>query len=174
MRSVHFFERRPEALPITTPPDRENAVRQKLQRLDGVDASNVEIENQNETLAVTGTVNRLPDNDRILEAIGAIRGVENVIVSLTVKPEQRPDNAVEQDVITVLKADPAMANVEPNVSVETGIVTLPEKAQSWAEKRPARQPHFASVHSPLPRQGPGACTDGTSISALRRNARSSV
>ncbi len=155
MRSVHFFARRPEALPITTPPERENAVRQKLQRRDGVDASNVEIENQDETLTVTGTVNRLPDSDRILEAIGAIRGIKNVIVSLTVKPEQRPDNVVEQDVIAALKADPAMANVDPNVSVETGIVTLPEKAQSWAEKRPPRHPHFASVHSPPPPPGPG-------------------
>lgn len=118
--------------------DIERAVRQRLDNFDGIDASRVNVRLQDGTAIVTGRVARLPDSDRVLEAVSAVRGVENVILELDVRAEERPDADIRDDVVAALKADPATTEADVDVTVTDSTVTLSGTTDSFAEKLLAR------------------------------------
>lgn len=113
----------------------EKAVQQKLKRLDGVDTSKLEIEASDRTVTVTGTVNSLLESDRIMEAISAVRGVNNVMTHFTVEPEKRADREIQQDVRDALVFDPVTSDAKTTVAVNNGVVTLTGEAKTWPEKQ---------------------------------------
>lgn len=111
------------------------AVTEKLGKLDGLDASNLTVAVSGRTVTVQGKLDHLPAGDRVLEAIQAVRGVDNVITSFAVEPQKRSDEAIRQDVRDSLAFDPVTSLATLEVSVENGRVTLDGTVRTWSEKQ---------------------------------------
>ena len=127
--------RTPQVQRTSTDDDVEQLVRKRLETIDGLESSRLRVEAENGIVTVTGTIGSLVERERILEAVSATRGVENVITSVSVESQRRSDEALRQDVRDALAFDPAVSRSDAQVAVSNGIVTLTGQARSWAEKR---------------------------------------
>ena len=121
--------------PKLTDENIQSAVEKKLKDLDGIDTSELQIETNDRTVTVTGTVDSLIETDRIMEAVSATRGVEGVLTNFTVEAEPRSDGEVKADVTAALEFDPVTSDDSINVAVNNGEVRLTGNAKTSAEKQ---------------------------------------
>lgn len=108
---------------------------EKLERLDGVDGSTLQVEVKDQVATISGTVRNLIESERIVEAASGVRGVADVVTRLAVEGPRRADRDVAQDVREALRADPVTADAEIESAVENGIVTLRGRASIWPEQQ---------------------------------------
>ncbi len=83
---------------------------------------------------LTGTVPHILAKERAVRIAEGVKGVRAVSDRLAVKPQERPDKAVAEDVKKALLMDPATDSYEVDVKVENQVVTLTGKVDSWAER----------------------------------------
>lgn len=111
------------------------AAHHKLQQLDGVDTSRVNVTAHGGNVMVTGVVPSVGQANRIVDALNGVRGVTEVASDLAVQPEPRTDQEIAQDVREALERDPITFDASVKVAVENGRVTLRGRAHSWSEKQ---------------------------------------
>lgn len=111
------------------------AVRQRVGRLDGIDAENIKVLADGRTVTLSGPLRDRVSAVRIVEAASAVRGVENVIAEFDVRTDLRPPAELSKDVLAALAHDPSTADLAIDVSVDGTAVTLTGTVGSWPEKR---------------------------------------
>lgn len=110
------------------------AVETNLLLDEGVSAHLVDVDTTDGVVTLSGTVDNILAKERALKITESIKGVRSVINRITVKPVERNDEQIKDDIVNALLFDPATDSYELNVKVDDGTVTLTGTVQSWSEK----------------------------------------
>lgn len=112
-----------------------HAVEVELDIDDAVSAHLVDVMTSEGIVTLDGQVDTVLGKERAEKIALATKGVRSVVNRLDVKPMERTDTQVKNDVITALAVDPATESYEVDVKVTDGMVTLEGTVQSWQEKQ---------------------------------------
>lgn len=115
------------------------AVTQELLFDEAVPAHLVDIETNEGIVTLSGSVAHLLAKERAVRLAQTIMGVRGVVDNISVRPVERSDKEIEQDVRTALAMDPAIKSYEVNTNVEDQMIVLEGEVQSWAEKQLAQK-----------------------------------
>ncbi len=111
------------------------AIRERIAADLTLSSQNVTVASTAGVVNVNGSVDNLPNKDKVVRIAGAIRGVRAVVDDSVVRPVSRPDALILADVKSALHDDPATEKDAVEVTVENGIVTLKGDVDSWQEKQ---------------------------------------
>ncbi len=111
------------------------AVTQELLFDEAVPAHLVDIETNEGIVTLSGSVAHLLAGERAVRLAQAVMGVRGVVNNISVRPVERSDKEIEQDVISALAKDPATESYEVTAKVDDGMIVLEGEVQSWAEKQ---------------------------------------
>lgn len=101
-------------------------------------SSNIEAHVENGLVTLSGFADSLMDKqlaDTIAKRTVGVRAVANQVI---VKPSERTDEEIQDDVVKVLRANGAVDRPQAEVEVAGGVVALMGKVDSLAEKRIAK------------------------------------
>lgn len=85
-------------------------------------------------VTLTGAVQSLEAERKLLDATMAVPNVRNVVDHLVVDPAHRPDAAIRADVQSALERDPSVGTDSVQVEVNAGTVTLKGTLKEWQER----------------------------------------
>jgi len=100
-----------------------------------VDPHLIDVESNDGIVTLSGSVDTLLSSDQAVRVCESIKGVRSVVNNITVKPVQRSDEAVREDVENALLEDPAADSYEIKVRVDDAVVNLSGNVDSWVEKK---------------------------------------
>ncbi len=111
------------------------AIEADLDNTESLNAGRIRVSVDNGLVTLSGGVSSLMDKRRASTVVKRTRGVQGVLNQLIVKPTERSDDEIRDDVVTRLRANDSLERREIVVSVSNGEVALAGKLQSLAEKR---------------------------------------
>lgn len=88
---------------------------------------------------LSGRVNNILSKERAERLTGTVKGVRSVVNQIEVRPVEKTDPELKQDIQRSLLQDPATDSYEIQSSVENGEVTLQGNVHSYQEKELAEQ-----------------------------------
>jgi len=106
---------------------------------EGVLPNFVDVSTSHGIVTLSGSVADLLAKKRAVSIAESIRGVSAVVDTITVTPVSRPDQDIQQDILTALKDDPATEAYHVDVSVHDAVATLTGSVGSWAETQLAQE-----------------------------------
>jgi len=86
-------------------------------------------------VTLSGSVENLPDRQRVVATAKSVRGVTEVNDQLTVYALARPDDEIRADIQSALKQDPATKSYQTTVAVHDAVATLSGTVGSYAERQ---------------------------------------
>jgi osmotically-inducible protein OsmY len=95
----------------------------------------ITVRNDNGHITLMGTVDNLRVRDRAVRITQAVKGVEGVIDRMSVRPSDRSDREIREEVNNALLYDPAADSYEVDPVVVDGEVTLNGTVNSWQERQ---------------------------------------
>ena len=101
---------------------------------EGVSSHLIDITTDQGIVTLTGSIDNYLAHERTEKIARTLKGVRAVVNRLTVRPIERGDTEILNDVKEALLQDPASDSYEVAVEVENGVVTLSGNVDSWAEK----------------------------------------
>jgi osmotically-inducible protein OsmY len=102
---------------------------------DGVSSHLIDVSVIDGIVTLSGTVSTMMDRERAAILAESIKGVRAVVNQVSVKPIERSDADIKDDIVTAIMADTVTESWEIDVSVADGTVTLGGTTDNWAEKR---------------------------------------
>lgn len=111
------------------------AVEDGLARAKGVLPNNVDVSTSVGIVTLSGSVDNLPDKERVIKTAKSVRGVSEVIDQLTVYALARPDDEIRADIQAALHQDPATEAFQTTAAVHDAVATLTGSVGSYAEQQ---------------------------------------
>lgn len=110
------------------------ALENKLENAHGIpQATEISVEVENGIVTYFGAIDNMLAKERATRIAESITGVRSVINNLSVTSE-RPDQAIQTDVQDALNEDPATEDLDVQVQVQNGQVTLSGEVDSHQEQ----------------------------------------
>jgi len=104
-----------------------------------VSADLIDVSTADGVVTLSGTVSNLLAKEQAEDIALSIRGVVSVVNNIKVRPVERNDSIIEEDIKNAYLYDPATESFEIDVSSVNGIITLTGKVQSFQEKMLAEE-----------------------------------
>ncbi|MFW6107168.1 MAG: BON domain-containing protein [bacterium] len=111
------------------------AIETELALDDSVSAHLIDVETANGVVTLSGSVDNALGRDRAVEIAQAIKGTRSVVNRIKIKPVERTDEQIRDDVVAALAVDPAADAYQLDVQVQDAVVTLKGSVDAWAEKQ---------------------------------------
>lgn len=127
------------AVTPVTDKDISRAIERNLSMDCAVSPHFIDINIKNGKVTLSGSVDNLIARDRAAKIAQSLKGVSSVVNNIVVRPVERSDSEIKQDVDNVLNWDPATAAYKLDTQVKDGVVTMSGEAGSWAEKELSEQ-----------------------------------
>jgi len=126
----------PESMGRETPEDSEIAstIGTDLRFNQRVDADKIDVSVNEGIVSLEGNVRTLVAKRRAIETARSIRGVRSVVDRVSVRTTNREDNAILEDVRSVINETPATDSYELRFVADAGVVTIRGTVDSRAEK----------------------------------------
>ena len=102
-----------------------------------INISDLKINTLDGIVTLSGSVSTLAEKEYAIREAKKIAGVQGVLDEITIKPVERSNWDIEQEIQRLVKADAYLANSAIEFQVNNGIVTLSGHAASYAEIREA-------------------------------------
>jgi osmotically-inducible protein OsmY len=115
------------------------AVEDGLARAKGLLPNDVDVSTSQGVVTLSGSVENLPDKERVIKTAKSVRGVRGVIDQLTVYALARPDDEIRADIQAALHQDPATEAFQTTAAVHDAVATLTGSVGSYAEQQLATQ-----------------------------------
>jgi len=112
----------------------ETALESELTLARGVSHEKISIESAAGVVTLAGSVDNALARERAERIATSLRGVRSVVNRIQVEAVERSDEAVRDDVVRQIAADPATESFEVDVHVDGAKVVLEGEVQSWAER----------------------------------------
>lgn len=106
----------------------------QLEQTTAIPAKNIQVNSKEGIVRLSGSTPNLLAKQKATEITKNEFGVLSVVNNLKVTAD-RPDKAIQQDVVRALSTDPATESWEISASVNNGLVTLKGNVDSWQEKK---------------------------------------
>ncbi len=118
------------------PPDRiEDVIAADFDDSSRLGGSDIKIQFNDGLVTLSGTVNSLLDKRMASQFAKRTRGVKAVLNQILIKPTDRSDDKIRDDVVKLLRANGATDRPQIKVNVSRGEVSMMGKVDSLAEKR---------------------------------------
>jgi osmotically-inducible protein OsmY len=101
----------------------------------GVPSHLIDVESVEGIVTLSGTVSNVMARERAARVATTVRGVRSVVNEIDVKTDERPDEALANDVERAFVMNPVTESWEIDADVEDGRVTLTGMVESWQEKQ---------------------------------------
>jgi len=127
--------------PERTPPSEQaaQAVRERLERDPGVDATGIRVASEQGAIELTGTAPNLLSKLRATKIAQATRAVTSVDNRVEVKAPAVADDELVLRVTQALELDPATESLQVKPEARNGLVTLMGTVDSWVEREAAER-----------------------------------
>jgi osmotically-inducible protein OsmY len=110
------------------------AVSRELVTHEAVPAHLIDVETTEGVVTLSGSVDNLIAKEQATQVAETVKGVRLVLNQIEVKPIERRDQEILEDVSKALAGDPATDLYEVTPKVEEGVLTLTGRVDSWQEK----------------------------------------
>ena len=120
---------------ILTDSTLESAIRTEFRVHPYIASNDIEIEADDGIVTLYGTVDNLLVCQKAQELTGMIRGVRGVVNLIEVETTLVDDEELKQQVAKLLMNDPVLNAHKIEVEVDSGIVNLQGKVESWHQKQ---------------------------------------
>lgn len=104
-------------------------------KTSSTDIADIEVTTTEGIVTLDGSTDNILTRDRAQRIAESIKGVRSVVNQVTVRPTDRSDMEIANDVLDALANDPATEAWEITTDVSDGIVTLNGSVDSWQEKQ---------------------------------------
>lgn len=111
-----------------------NTITDELLLDPGISSQRIVVDTDNDIVTLSGAVNNILAKDRAVKIAETVKGVRSVINQIQVIAQERPDQAIIDDIKAALHANPHTESFEIKVTANEGKVTLTGTMQSWQEK----------------------------------------
>ncbi len=111
-----------------------NTITDELLLDPGISSQRIVVDTDNDIVTLSGAVNNILAKDRAVKIAETVKGVRSVINQIQVIAQERPDQAIIDDIKAALHANPRTESFEIKVTANEGKVTLTGTMQSWQEK----------------------------------------
>ena len=115
--------------------DITRAVENQLEWNSAAPAHLIDVKTREGVVTLSGSVGNILSKDHAERIARKIRGVVSVVNNIEVRPVDRTDEQLKQEVQMALYNDPATEKQGIDAKVEDKVVTMNGKIESWAEKK---------------------------------------
>lgn len=106
----------------------------RIARDEAVAGALIDVETQDGVVTLSGWVDHLLARDRAVQIAESTKGVRAVVNRMQIRPVQRPDGEIEEDIKRGLMLDPVTGSYEVDVSVQGARATLTGDVDSHAKR----------------------------------------